>query len=733
MSSTLKITAIGSVVFGYDLTTIYAPATSQQASQYYNLYLEALFGPIPVITKVEGELVNSKTGATHKISTITFRREVEGPTYVTIGLTSETAEDDNIDYISLKIYTNTNETYVRKKISVKKVREAFSTFKYKVGNVKLIDSNLLSPRVKLGFAKWSTVHKNDISNATKLLEPLHSTFSSAFTKTNEMLKQTYDLEYTPYTFSRIFLNGYPLNIFRYAGLGKEELKETDDIYSSIKKVELINNPEDYELKRVFFYPNTENNKDKLFSLKNILPSTLYIKKINTNEKLFCRCVIKGFDIYENPITEIVTLRTDLYTQLQNKFARLVSIQYDSNTIELANYIDLRFNHYIISRPYITPPIVDSNFLTFKPHPVIKSNQEITHNTLVLNNGLSANGTEQYRFAFKNPTKITSLFVTEELDVLYTESSTLNYSKLRIDYTKEIFNDKTLNNNKFIEVSDTKTSIGDWVDVTVNISDWFAYKGQKSLVIRVRNGNQVLYYSQEKSKLVDVKTHYYSGLDSVDVLEFAVNVENSNPYIFSILSSDDSETVSAMTNIDTIDPYYTETIDSSYLVHYNGDVITVNESPYDTALDTSNELSYEDKVSVVLQWSGYSTLNYKISFGSYYISSDDSNLNPDFYEVILPENSNNDIVVVLLDSDMLLNLLKSESLSFQLGASFDSGNGLVDGTETCKATIVAANNLGSISTEITPEVQYEPTYIMQKDITISPDGVIEVSEILNEDE
>lgn len=730
MSISLKIDSISSTIFGQDLSTLYIPATTDQRYQTYKLSLIFLFGNNITIDTVLGTLVNSKTGSEHLISKLTYTN-LETHVDIFVNLSSETAEDDDIDYISLKVTTTDGqEIFTRKKITVKKIKESFSTFKFKSGDILIVDSNLLSPRVKMPFAKWSTVHKNDISNASKLLEPLHSVFSSSFTKGNELLKQTYDLDYKPLTYSRIFLNGYPLNIFRNVGPYKEELKETDDIYSSIKKVEISSEVASLKLERFFLTEDTSNNKNTLKLISSHLPITLYLRKVKNNESLFCECVVKGFNVHEEPITERLTLRSDLYTQLQNKFARITSIKYSNNTVEVSTYVDLRYNHYIINRPYIIPPIVDSNFVTFKPHPVIKTNQEETHNTLVLNNGLNASGVEEYKFSFKDPVKIKSLYITEELDVIYvtdiSENTVLNYSKLKIDYTKNIFNDKTLNNNKFISVSDTKTSIGDWVDVSVNLQDWFNYKGQKSVLLRVRNKDSVLYYSQEDGILTTDKSYLYSELNYTDILEFSIGVENGDPYIVSLIDEDGTEIVSAMTCIETIDPYYSEVIEDNYLIHYNNEIVQVENSTANTQIIETHQDS--DTVTISLFWDGYSSLNFKINLqDGYFISNSESNLIPDYYEILLPETQNTDILVIKLNYSELKGLFKTDNINLSVGTAFNSLNGTLDGTETAKLSVKYINNTPTVTT-VVPLIQYEDPYIMQKQITIEDNGLITIGDI-----
>ena len=41
---------------------------------------------------------------------------------------------------------------------------------------------MLYPRIKLGFPKWGTIERNDISTGSKLLEPLFTPFYDGFHK-----------------------------------------------------------------------------------------------------------------------------------------------------------------------------------------------------------------------------------------------------------------------------------------------------------------------------------------------------------------------------------------------------------------------------------------------------------------------------------------------------------------------------------------------------------------------
>ena len=106
----------------------------------------------------------------------------------------------------MQIFKNSLKSVVNRLINIEKTNKVFN---YLSSGLKIKDSNLLAKRVKIGFPAWSNVNVNINSNTLKLLEPLHSIYSSVYSKSNEYLLQSFDLDYEHLIFKRVFLKNYP--------------------------------------------------------------------------------------------------------------------------------------------------------------------------------------------------------------------------------------------------------------------------------------------------------------------------------------------------------------------------------------------------------------------------------------------------------------------------------------------------------------------------------------------
>lgn len=706
-----KITGIQSDDYSIEEGKLYIPSGRDANAITYKAILDIRSNLNVTISNLNPNsfsafLVNSKNGGKYSLTTkaLTF----DSVYTLTFVIDGQSSEDTFIDYLEILIKTDLD-TYVRTPIKVIKVQQTVDTYRYEIGSVKLIDSNLLANRTKISFANWSTIAKNNLSNGLKMLEPLHSHFTSVYNRSNEYLKQTYDLEYQPKDFSRIFLSGYPLNIIRFLGTDKEELKETDDIYSSINKVELLGNEEELSLTRLIF-ENGNRNLNELNILNTMLQTKLYIKKVKSNSNQVIECVVYGLDKDFNPVSETLIVRQDLYTQLQNNYYKILNIDFGNNSIEISNYVDLRYNHYVISRPYITPPIIDRTYKVFKPTISVKSNQELTKNIVIIDNNISENGKEQYKLAIPDADGLTSLYVNEELDVLYTKtnietSSTLNYSKLSLDLTKQIFNNKTLNNNKYIYVSDINTPLEDWVDVTINTTDWFTDNQTKALLLQVRNGDEILYYNQNSNTLSSDKTFIYSDLMSADSIELSVFVANDLPYIFTIFNETQTKSVSACTSIDSINSYYSVDIQNSKLIHFNGNPCLVTYSEEAEEFDINYDI--EKEFVLLFSWESFSTLDYLIKFqNNYYLNNFETNISDDIFEYILFDNQSGGNIAIKFNIDKLKNMLETDLISLEVGSSFNLSNGLVQSDATAVCSIAYKGN-EIVNVDLLPKQQINP--------------------------
>ena len=629
------------------------------------------------LESVEVFLVNSSNGNKYQQIDASVRIDGESILEVSFKTDWQSGEYARVDRLEILLkYNGRYETYFTTDINIKLIQTTTSVFEYKTGNAYILDSNMMANRTKSAFATWSTNHKNILSNSIKLMEPLHSTFNSSYNKFNEYLKQSYDLDYTPLKYSRIFLDKRPMVITRET-TPREELRETLDIFSSIKKLEVnpISSEEAVKLFRVILEPNDVESTDEYSYLNDNLSEHMYIKRLPNQVDQFLDCIIYGLDREGNQAIESLLLRSDLYTKLQTKFSKIVRVSHGTTFIEITNYVDLRYNHYVINRPYIYPPIVDRDFRAFKPTPSIKSNNSLDSSILVLDNNSAPNGQEQYKYSLEHDHN--SLYVTDELDVVYCDRGSLMVSKLNTDFTKNTTKDPSTNNNEFISVSDINTAINDWVDVVVKSDLWFDATENKALLIQVRNDSDILYYNYETNELSSDKVFVYRELMNSDIIEFSVFVDNDQPFTFTLYNERQDLSVVAMSCIDVLMSY-----DSRSILEYeNGDHLILYNNELCLASSGINEAtSYlsEDFLYITFKWESHSTLNWKINVEDSYISENDSTLNPDFFNIDVNNNRFGGPVVVRLDIKRIIEAYRIDSLGFTVTTAFDNTCGYITG-------------------------------------------------------
>ncbi|MEG0513936.1 MAG: hypothetical protein RR653_14615, partial [Clostridia bacterium] len=94
-------------------------------------------------------------------------------------------------------------------------------------------------------------------------------------------------------------------------------------------------------------------------------------------------------------------------------------KHSNSNIEISNYVDLNTNHFVINNNYIIPPIVDSDFRTFKPLLRKQTNKEKTYNTINIYNPTNERVIEELKFTIgdenvegflKAPMQLHSLFL-----------------------------------------------------------------------------------------------------------------------------------------------------------------------------------------------------------------------------------------------------------------------------------------------------------------------------------
>lgn len=597
---------------------------------------------------------------------------------------------DTLEISLTTVYTG-NKIVAHGPVTVVKEQRTSASFIYNKNRDNNVETNLLSHRVNLGSASWSTMRKDILANGNKMLAPLHAIFNNSYAKVNSYLKQAYSNS-TELEYERVLLSGRPTNIVRQDN--NIDLVEVNSIQNGPR---IINRMNVYGNQLVYtvFEPYSSNEAE-LEVINGVMGDTLYIRNDSSNEDKYLICLIKGMNYSDEYIEETLLVRKDVYTKVQNRYKTILSIEHNNKSIEVANYVDLRYNHYVITNPHIVPAISDADYRSFKPLIKKESNEENNRDVLSIYNPINDATESSLRFNFEDDAVIGSLFVTEDLDVIYTakyperESQFVSFSKLCTDYSKKTFANKTLNNNEFISVSNTNTNKGDWVDVSINTGAWVEYSGDQVFSIQVRNGSSILYYDLDTKSLSTSRVLIYNQTLTTDLTEFSVEVENDQPYTFSIIDSKVSKKATASTYVDEIKPYYQESTDmNNYLIYYN-DQVTVY---YEGGVNISHQNEDESLLKVIITPNNLSTIDYDIYVGDYEINESDSNISSEYLRYIKKDNSYGEPVILLIDIDQL----GIENIS--IGVYSSQYNGIVNSEHTCQVGLVYKNKINTFETTV----------------------------------
>lgn len=625
-------------------------------------------------------LLNSKSGFRYKVQSSSFHSNEY--LYFNFIIDNQSTEKANIDYIELNIFGSSNYS-LKSEVKTVELQTSNKALNYTVGDISIMDSNLLSIRSKIAAPLWSTSSKNIISNNSKMLDQYHKNFHSSYFKVNEYLRQAYTKDYESLSFKRIKVTDRPSTILKYKNGDVLQLKETEDINSSIKELNMDYDNRNIPLLLVILESYSEN-KLELEEINKILPSYLYFKNNTSSVDKYVTCVIEGYDMYDNRIVESLLVRYDLFTKTVNKFSKIIKINHGNSNIEVSNYVDLKSNHYVINNLQIIPPIIDDTYRTFVPLVKTRSNNETTKNIICLYNPLNSVLKEEIKFNIDTEdNQLGSYYITEDLDIIYTyfkaNKTILNYSKLNIDYGKNIYNSTTLNNNKYVTVSDINTNINDWFNIKLQIKDWVQDTQDSVYMVQIKNNNRIYYYDVENMSLSENKVLNYNQIVSKDVIDFSIQVENDEPYLITLLSSDLKQKVTAGSITHSIYPYTTKVLNGYVnLKLYNNELIVSSENEIYSLTESRDQT---DWLEVLIEYKGYNDVQYKLVFdNNYYISSTDTNINKDFYKYITKDNSYNTPISFKIDT----NKLNSEIVKIGLGVNIF--NGLITNTISNKITL-----------------------------------------------
>lgn len=595
-------------------------------------------------------LTNSNTGQKYTLSTTRL-------TSTTFKVITEprTTEFADIDELELVVIHEDVEYRAKIYITPIYVNSYTNVIEFKTGSVLLNQSNMLYPRIKLGFPKWGTIEKNSISNGTKLLEPLFTPlYDSYFKVISFNLHTKYKV---PYQKFRSFETGYrPDSVFQYSGTLYKKLHECSSVQSLPRRVTLDSSPTSLTASRLFLLNSTDYDYDFSF-LSN---TRIYCRKLNnalTQDVL----TIKGLDLKGDRLEERVIVVEDFYTCAVHKFSKIFTITCSSNVI-VANYVNCMFNHFIVKDINTFPPIVDSDLFAFFPQCVKFSNNEKTRDTLHIFNNTNYLTEPQYKFDLEHTGRITSMYIDEFLRLYWTDSSNKLYTNcINHDLSKDVGKNPSNNNNNVIIVSDQNTAIGDWVDVSVMLNEWEA---NTSMVLQVKNGTETLYYDQETESFVSGIRYFYPP-ENLDILEVSAKVLNDSPYIFTVFD-------------DTLEKQYTASTQSQYLksiqepLTVTGTLSVINDklSLTDNKVNTTSYMALSDKILLTLTSKDLSMLDWELDFLGMRISKTFTSMPEHYYSIVSNGNGDNPLIIEI-DRMSVINDYNLDRIPMTLNFKFDT--------------------------------------------------------------
>ena len=584
---------------------------------------------LPTSTKIY--LVQSRTGFKYQqtITNIVGKKVY----FKTEPNNHELAQFDQIELILLSPQGGIN---LRQTVSRVEIQHVSNLVKYECGRVKLPVSNMLYPRIKLGFPKWGTIERNDISTGSKLLEPLFTPFYDGFHKIIKYnMKSKFKENYS--NVKSIFLGDTPEAIVRINDdKTLTRLYEASSIETQPRRINLEPNRKGQILSRAVL--ETDNSITLDYTpFENTL---LYVKKLNGFEEENASVYIKGLDQYGERLEERIYILENFYTVSRRRFAKIISIESDYNCI-LSNYVDCRFDHYLVKDIKTAAPIVDADLFTFHPKVIKSTNMENNRPIINLHNLSKELSEVAYKFDIENTSgKITSLYMDEHLRTIWTDGVKLYSSVVHHDLSKDIGNHPSNNNNEVVKVLDKNTSINDWVDAVIDTETW---PDKTPMIIQIKNGSSVKYYDQDSETFVDNIVFFYPQKNE-RYIELSVKVENDFPYIFSVLSEDFNKRYVASSHSNMLHSVDTKECTGTLLL-LDGTIKVVSDfGPHAT---TTNEQA-SSKVKIIIEPLGIDSYSWQFNTLGQYFGTHGSTYREDLYKIISKFGENNLPVIFEVD-------------------------------------------------------------------------------------
>lgn len=575
-------------------------------------------------------------------------------TFITEPRTHELALFDE-----LEVSFETNGETVSGKIPVTRLEINRRNFplEYTTGYLSLPYSNMLYPRIKLGFPRWGGIEKNDISNGTKLLEPLFKPFYDSYHKViNFKINSLYKKPYNDY--QTVFLGSQPVSVTKLTDTSQIKMYETSAIQAIPKVTEIIPTTDEIKLTKIIMSPESTN----FYNYEDLTNKFIYIKKLKWVSGSINWVSIKGYDKHGDIIQERVELVDDFFVSSKTKFSVITDIQCDTNII-ISNYLDCSYDHILVKDPRTAAPIVDKDMFAFFPKIVKAQNNEETRDVLHLYNISKEYSEVSYKFDIEQEGRLTSLYVDEHLRVYWTDGTKLYSGVLNHDLTKDVGRSASNNNNDVVIMNDTNTCIGDWADVSIDTDAWAS---NTPMVIQVKNNDSTLYYDQETEGFVEDIRYFYPK-EEERFIEISVKVENDSAYIFTVFN-------------DTLDKQYVASTHSNLIktmkqgVECTDKLLLIDDKLVlgaDLPTLVTDDNSVSDRLTFSLIPQRINSFDWELRVGGYSLTKTDGTLPEEFYKVLSGDGECNTPVEFELDRYNLLKHFQVDSLTAYLIINVDT--------------------------------------------------------------
>lgn len=569
------------------------------------------------------------------------------------------------------------------KINFKTLISKNFNFKIKRKLEKISEPNFSLERVKADYPSWSKVYKDDVSNVTKVLDPLFKQVESIYSKTENLLKKNLkDL-------STISLNESPLLVVDESN---NKYFEHINILNSNYKTINLKPIENLQL-ITYFVSKSLITEDLDF----INDSLIYLQKDikNTQEKI----IIEGLNKDNKFISESLILISDLPRNTINKYSKITKIVSNVNLI-VSNHLDCSKNHQILDSFNLpTPSFVtkDLGFINYFPKFELQVNsfedEDSKSNILVIKEPTT--NQIKYKYSFTDQL-ITSMFIDDNLNVYTLTDSALKIGNLSIDNTKYNTN-ITTNNNKFIIVENKDILINEWQKVYIDIEA--LSKNIDICYISVENEDTLYYYNPEY-KSMQLEKYLINTQLHKDIYTLDIYISNENPYIFTIHTKDKKYNTTLEANvINNKNSYNTS---NKNMILFNNKLLLVDiEEPL---------LESVDKNLIIFNWTNTSDLDFELNIKDIIYTNNDINIQNKYIKNIAKDGNNYIETLSINYKEIAKDYFDGSSLTFKVKSNW-SPHTLP--SANAQAWIYLNINNNSIRLELTPKdtTEYEYTIVI----------------------